>query len=176
MTVYDLIDEAIVDAPPEAVWAALIAEFRGAGRWWVPANTFATVSGSPDEVGAEVAVTVHTKGVDKGGPKLRFTARTRAVEPQRLLSVDYVSGVFRGTSDFYVEPLDGGRTKVGMHFVGRPNGFLKLLAKVADIGAEHSTATSEAFVRLGEILAAESAPAARSGEAAQARKLEGSTR
>lgn len=182
MTGYDLIDEAVVDAPPEAVWEALIAEFRGAARWWTPANTFTATSGAPDEVGGEVAVTVHTKGVDKGGPKLRFTARTRAVEPGRLLSVDYVDGVFRGTSDFYVQPLEGGRTKVGMHFVGRPHGWLKLLAKVADIGAEHSTATSAAFVRLGRILAAEASEAARTGEAGEAaaaadtRQLEGSAR
>ncbi|MGY0490662.1 SRPBCC family protein [Streptomyces sp. WG-D5] len=173
MTGYDLIDEAVVDAPPEAVWEALVAEFRGAARWWVPANTFAVVSGTPDVVGGEVAVTVHTKGVDKGGPKLRFTARTRAVEPGRLLSVDYVDGVFRGTSDFVVEPLDGGRTKVGMHFVGRPHGWLKLLAKVADIGAEHSKATSAAFVALGHVLAEERDRAAR---AAEDRQLEGSAR
>ncbi|WP_405783699.1 SRPBCC family protein [Streptomyces sp. NBC_00859] len=174
MTGYDLIDEAVVDAPPQAVWEALIAEFRGAARWWVPANTFAVVRGAPDEVGGEVAVTVHTKGVDKGGPKIRFTSRTRAVEPGRLLSVDYVEGVFRGTSDFVVEPLQGGRTRVGMHFVGRPHGWLKLLAKVADIGAEHSTGTSEAFVRLGRILAEESAGAGR--PAAGDRHLEGSAR
>ncbi|WP_406134639.1 SRPBCC family protein [Streptomyces sp. NBC_01089] len=174
MTGYDLIDEAVVDAPPQAVWEALIAEFRGAARWWVPANTFAVVSGSPDEVGGEVAVTVHTKGVDKGGPKLRFTSRTRAVEPGRLLSVDYVDGVFRGTSDFVVEPLDGGRTKVGMHFVGRPHGWLKLLARVADIGAEHSAGTSEAFVRLGRVLAEDSPGTGRSTVAD--RHLEGSAR
>ncbi|MEU2249336.1 hypothetical protein [Streptomyces sp. NPDC019224] len=36
---------------------------------------------------------------------------------------------------------------------GRLNGWSKLLAKVVDTGAEHSTAISEASVRLGRILA-----------------------
>ncbi|WP_327358823.1 SRPBCC family protein [Streptomyces sp. NBC_01304] len=155
---YDLIDEAVVDAPPAAVWDALLDEFRGGGRWWVPSNTFAPGSGSPDEVGGEVKVTVHTKGVDKGGPKLRFTARTTAVEPGRRLEIEYVDGVFRGPSEFVLDPVDGGRrTRIGMHFRGRPHGWLKLLAKVADVGAEHSKATSSAFVALDGLLAKERA-------------------
>jgi uncharacterized protein YndB with AHSA1/START domain len=153
MTGYDLIDEAVVDAPPEAVWDMLLAEFRGGSAWWVPANTFSTTSGSADTVGGEVRVTVHTKGADKKGLKLRFTARTTAVDPARRLSVEYVDGVFRGVSDFLLDPVDAGRrTRIGMHFRGRPSGWLKILAKVADIGAEHSKATSEAFVRMGRLL------------------------
>lgn len=169
MTSYDLIDEAVIDAPPDVVWDALIAEFRGGARWWVPANTFAAGSGSPDEVGGEVRVTVHTKGVDKGGPKLRFTSRTTAVERGRRLTVEYVEGVFRGPSDFLLEPLDGGRrTRLGMHFRGRPHGWLKVLAKVADIGAEHSKATSAAFATLGGVLSAANAAGAGSGARAGA--------
>ncbi|MFD7120508.1 SRPBCC family protein [Streptomyces sp. NPDC056652] len=153
MNGYDIIDEAVVDAPADVVWDALVAEFHGAARWWVPANTFATVSGAPDVVGGEVAVTVHTKGVDKGGLKLRFTARTVSVEPGRRLTVEYVDGAFRGPSDFILEPLDDGhRTRVSMHFRGRPHGKLKLLAKVADIGAEHSKATLAAFGSLNTLL------------------------
>ncbi|PRH79449.1 hypothetical protein C6N75_09475 [Streptomyces solincola] len=155
---YDLIDEAVVDAPPAEVWDALLAEFRGGARWWVPANTFATTSGAPDQVGGRVAVTVHTKGADKGGLKLRFTARTTAVDPGRRLDIEYVDGVFRGPSSFVLDPVDGGRrTRIGMHFQGRPHGWLKVLAKVADIGGEHSRATSAAFTALGGVLAGERA-------------------
>ncbi|MER5891372.1 SRPBCC family protein [Streptomyces sp. NPDC001941] len=153
MAGYDLIDEAVVDAPPNVVWDALLKEFNGGAQWWVPANTFATTAGSADTVGGEVAVTVHTKGVDKGGLKLRFTARTTAVEPGRKLSIEYVDGVFRGPSDFVLDPVEGGaKTRIGMHFKGRPHGWLKVLAKVADIGAEHSRATSAAFVALDGVL------------------------
>ncbi|MFE9538460.1 SRPBCC family protein [Streptomyces sp. NPDC006691] len=154
MTTYDLIDEATIDAPADTVWSALVAEFRGARKWWVPANTFTTLSGAPDAVGGRVGVTVHTKGVDKGGPKLRFTARTIAVEPGRRLKVEYVEGVFRGTSTFSLDPIADGRTRISMHFDGRPHGWLKLLAKVADLGAEHSKGTLAAFVSLDRQLSA----------------------
>ncbi|MCB5178554.1 SRPBCC family protein [Streptomyces antimicrobicus] len=153
MTPYDLIDEAVIDAPAAAVWDALITEFRGAKQWWVPHNTFATVSGSPDAVGGEVAVTVHTKGVDNGGLKLRFTARTTAVQPGRRLDIAYVDGVFRGPSTFTLEPLADGRTRLAMHFTARPHGWLKLLSKVADLGAEHSRGTLAAFASLNRHLA-----------------------
>ncbi|MFJ3927843.1 SRPBCC family protein [Streptomyces sp. NPDC090022] len=152
MTTYDLIDEAVIDAPAAAVWDALIAEFRGAEQWWVPYNTFTTVSGSPDEVGGEVGVTVHTKGVDNGGLKLRFTARTTAVEPGRRLDIEYVDGVFRGPSTFLLEPLGDGRTRLSMHFAAGPHGWLKLLSKVADLAAEHSKGTLAAFEALGRQL------------------------
>ncbi|MEV0040363.1 SRPBCC family protein [Streptomyces sp. NPDC050804] len=162
MNGYDIIDEAVVDAPADVVWDALVAEFRGAARWWVPANTFETVSGAPDAVGGLVAVTVHTKGVGNGGPKLRFTARTESVVPGRRMTVEYVDGVFRGPADFILEPLDEGRrTRITMHFQGRPHGKLKLLAKVADIGAEHSKAAQAAFVSLGRQLSAVPAGGAR---------------
>ncbi|WP_446040731.1 SRPBCC family protein [Streptomyces sp. SID1121] len=154
MTGYDIIDEAVVGAPADAVWDALVAEFRGAAAWWVPANTFETVTGAPDVVGGEVAVTVHTKGVDKGGLKLRFTQRTVSVDPGRRLAVEYVDGVFRGPATFVLEPLDGGdRTRVRMHFQGRPQGKLKVISKLADIGAEHSKATLAAFAALDRQLA-----------------------
>ncbi|MFD7898152.1 SRPBCC domain-containing protein [Streptomyces sp. NPDC059479] len=163
MNGYDIIDEAVVDAPADVVWDALVAEFRGAARWWVPANTFETVSGAPDEVGGLVAVTVHTKGVGNGGPKLRFTARTESVVPGRRMTVEYVDGDFRGPADFILEPLDDGRrTRIAMHFRARPHGGkLKLMAKVADIGAEHSKAALAAFVALGKQLSAVPAGGAR---------------
>ncbi|MEV7833365.1 SRPBCC family protein [Streptomyces subrutilus] len=154
MTTYDLIDEAVIDAPADAVWDALVAEFRGAKKWWVPHNTFTAVSGAPDAVGGKVGVTVHTKGEGNGGLKLRFTSRTVAVEPGRRLDIEYVEGVFRGPSTFLLEPLEGGRTRISMHFTGSPHGWLKVLAKVADLGVEHSKATLAAFESLDRQMSA----------------------
>ena len=86
---YDIIDEAVVTAPPKAVWEALVAELRGAAQFWVPHNTFSAGPVPPERVGGETEVTVHAKGVDKGGPKFRFTARTTAVEPHRRLAAHH---------------------------------------------------------------------------------------
>ncbi|WP_433087372.1 alpha/beta fold hydrolase [Dactylosporangium sp. CA-052675] len=149
---YDIVNDAVIGASPERVWDALIAEFQGARKWWVPANTFRTTAGSPDRRGGTVEVTVHPKGVDKGGPKLRFIARTRIVEPGRLLVADYVGGAFSGVSTYRLEPLDGGRTRLQMHFLADPQGPAKILSKLADIAKEHTNATKAAFERLDEQL------------------------
>jgi uncharacterized protein YndB with AHSA1/START domain len=145
---YDIIDEAFIDTSPDLVWQALVAELGGAASFWVPFNTFAA-SAPPDEVGTEVKWTVHSRGVDKGGPKLRFTSRTVAVEPGRRLTAEYFEGVFRGTVDFIVEPARGGLgTRVTIHFQAAPQGFVKVLAKVADVGLKHSQAAQLAFQNL----------------------------
>ncbi|CRK62122.1 hypothetical protein [Alloactinosynnema sp. L-07] len=153
MTDYDLIDEAFINTSPDVVWQALIAELGGARRWWVPTNTFEAGAIPADKVGAEVHVTVHTKGVDKGGPKLKFTSRTTGVVPGRSLTTEYIDGAFRGTGDFLLEEIDGGkRTKLSMHFKGAPQGMLKMLAKVKDLGEAHSQGTQGAFANLNALV------------------------
>lgn len=153
---YDLIDETVIDASPDLVWEALVAELRGAARWWVPYNTFEPGTVPPDQVGGEVEVTVHTRGVDRRGLKLRFTARTRSVDLGRRLAADYVVGVFRGSCEYVLDPVGGGRrTRLSMHFRGRPHGWLRHLARLADIGMEHSKATQSAFANLDAFLSME---------------------
>ncbi|MET0235486.1 MAG: SRPBCC family protein [Kibdelosporangium sp.] len=148
MSGYDIIDEAFIDTSPDLVWQALVAELSGAAGFWVPFNTF-SASGPPDQVGTEVKWTVHPRGVDKGGPKLRFTSRTTAVEPGRRLSAEYFEGVFQGTVTFVVEPANGGLgTRVAIHFKAVPQGFVKVLSKVADVGLNHSKAAQLAFTNL----------------------------
>jgi uncharacterized protein YndB with AHSA1/START domain len=156
MNGYDIIDERVISASPDLVWAALIAELRGAAQWWVPHNTYEPGAVPPDQVGGTVQVTVHTRGVNRPGLKLRFTARTRSVDRPHRLVVDYVAGVFRGSSEFTLNPVDGGRlTRLSMHFRGQPHGWLRHLARVVDIGQEHSKATQSAFANLDARIGAE---------------------
>jgi uncharacterized protein YndB with AHSA1/START domain len=152
MSTYDVRNEVIIDVPPAQVWKALIDEFSGAVGWWRPHNTFVPRSGiRADQAGAVIDVTVHASGADKQGLKLRFAARTSAVDPGKRLVTDYVSGVFRGQATYGLVPLDGGAaTKLWMHFAASPAGFLKVLAKVKDIGEQHGKATDEAFAHLAE--------------------------
>jgi uncharacterized protein YndB with AHSA1/START domain len=151
---FDIVDEAIIDASPAVVWQALVAELNGAAAWWVPHNTYEAGATPPEVVGGETKVTVHTKGVGRGGPKLRFTSRTTAIEPERHWVNEYVDGVFSGTSEFTLSPVDGGeRTRLAMRFQASPNGLLKVLARVKDIGAQHSSATQEAFANLNALVA-----------------------
>ncbi|MFI1567406.1 SRPBCC domain-containing protein [Streptomyces sp. NPDC020490] len=165
MKKYHLVDEALLAAGPDAVWEALVSELAGGARWWVPDNTFEPVDGAPDRVGALTRVTVHTKGVDKGGKKIRFTARTTAVEPGRRLALEYVEGAFRGTAEFTLAPLVDGGTRLAMLFRARPRGGLAVLANLVDIGAQHTHATRAAFARLGRLLPAEPSSAASAASA-----------
>jgi uncharacterized protein YndB with AHSA1/START domain len=161
---YNVVDDGVIDAPPEVVWDELVAELNGARRFWVPHNTFRPGPVPPEQVGGEVQVVVHTRGADKRGLKLRCTARTRVVEPARRLVADYVDGVFRGMGTFTLEPLDGGRrTRLSMTFQALPHGWLTLLARLVDIGAEHSKATRNAFAALDARLSGTWAPAATAG-------------
>ncbi|TCO52816.1 SRPBCC family protein [Actinocrispum wychmicini] len=152
MSGYDIIDEAYIDSSPDLVWHSLVAELSGAASFWLPFNTFES-SGPADELGTTVKWTVHPKGKDKGGPKLRFTSRTVSVVPGRRLTAEYFEGVFRGTADFTVEPVNGGlATRVSLHFTAQPQGLAKVLSKVADIGQKHSDATQLAFANLNTVI------------------------
>lgn len=163
MKKYELVDEALLAAGPDTVWEALLGELAGEARWWVPDNTFEPVDGAPDRIGALTRVTVHTKGVDKGGRKLRFTARTTAVQRAERLALEYVEGAFRGTAEFTLTALEDGGTRLAMSFRAVPQGQLALLARLVDVGALHTRATRAAFGRLSRLLAATPATAPAAG-------------
>lgn len=68
---------------------------------------------------------------------------------------EYVDGVFRGTNEFLLTPVDGGRrTRLRMHFDAQPRGWVALLARVTDVGLEHSAATQSAFANLNALVGA----------------------
>lgn len=149
MAELDLIDRAVIAAPAQSVWQALHAEFLGARAWWVPWNTFEPGVVPPEVVGGETRVTVHSKGVGRGGPQFNFTARTRAVEPDRRWAMDYVDGVFRGSCEFLLAPVDGGRaTELTMAFRAQPRDLASILSRVVDFGHEHSKGIQGAMINL----------------------------
>jgi uncharacterized protein YndB with AHSA1/START domain len=152
MSSYDTVDEAIIDASPEVVWEALLAEFQGARRWWLPHVTFETVGEPVDRVGGEMQVTVHTRGIDRKGLRLRYIARSRTVEPARHLVFDYVTGGFQGWEEFVLAPLDeGARTHVAVHWRARPNGWVRFLAKAVAMDEEHSRVTRDGLANLAQL-------------------------
>ncbi len=166
MSGYDIVDTTFIDTSPDVVWKELVAELSGGASWWVPKNTFKPGPVAPDEPGGETEVTVHPKGVDSGGPKLRFVARTREVEPGKRLAADYVSGAFLGTCEFVLEPAAGGRrTRLSMHFQAEAQGIARVLGKVADLGLEHSQGAQAAFARLNQLVGAGELVVAEGGEA-----------
>lgn len=177
MTRYDVTDTVSVGAPAGRVWDALLAELEGSARWWVPSNTFTPGPVAPASIGGSVDVTVHPRGVGNGGPKLRFSCVTVQSEPGVRLVQEYVSGAFRGTGEFTLQPADDGgtATQLSMRFRADPTENARLLSRLVDIGQEHSRSTRAAFSRLDELLAAEAASSAaadsRAGASTQMRSL-----
>lgn len=153
-TEYNLVDQAVISAPPSQVWEALVAELSGAGRWWARKNAFTPTHLRPDVEGGLTDMTVRPNGIGKPGPVLRFTARTTGVVPEELLRMDYVSGNFSGSGTFRLRPAGAGKTALSMDFNANPEGWLKVLALVKDIGAEHSLGTLAAFRELDTLLGA----------------------
>lgn len=152
-----VLDEKIVHAPAHVVWKALLDELRGAQRFWVPDNTFEPGTPGPEVIGGTTRVTVHTRGYDKRGLKIGFTAQTTEVVVGRRIAYDYVDGALRGHAVFQLVPVGAGRTKIWMRFEGRTVGRFKPLAKV--VPKEHTKAMKAAFERLAALVWTES-PAA----------------
>jgi pimeloyl-ACP methyl ester carboxylesterase len=149
-------DQVDLAAPPATVWAALLDELGGGGRWWLPNNTFVPLAGRVDTPGAALRVEVRPKGRDGGGPVLAFTAVTRVAVAEVLLAMDFVDGCFRGGWRFELSPLaDGGGTRLAVVFEAEPVGWVRALARVVDVGAEHSAGVARAFERLAAHLAEE---------------------
>ncbi|MDV2979898.1 alpha/beta fold hydrolase [Pseudarthrobacter oxydans] len=145
---YNLVDQAVIAAPPAKVWEALIAELSGASGWWNEKNSFTPTHLRPGTEGALTEIAVRPNGMGKPGPELRFTAKTTRVVPAELLRMDYVKGNFSGSGTFRLRPAGHGRTSLSMEFRASPEGWLKLLAMAKDVGAEHSLGTAAAFRKL----------------------------
>lgn len=160
---YNLIDQTVISAPPAQVWDALVAELSGAGRWWAQKNSFTPTHLRPDVDGGLTEMTVRPNGVGKPGPVLRFTAKTTHVVPQEFLRMDYVGGNFSGSGTFRLRAVAEGHTALSMDFRANPEGWLKLLARVKDVGEEHSLGAMAAFRELDRLLG-DAPPAAGAGE------------
>lgn len=156
---YNLVDQAVIPAPPAQVWDALVAELSGAGLWWAEKNTFAPTRLRPDVEGGLTEMTVRPNGKGKPGPVLRFTSKTTGVVPQEFLRMDYVGGNFSGSGTFRLRAIEGGHTALSMDFRANPEGWLKLLARVKDVGVEHSLGAMAAFRELDRLLGGSPEPA-----------------
>jgi len=157
---YAVTDIAVVAAPADRVWQLLIEELAGAGRWWHTHNVFSARK-PIDAVGAVARVRVLPGGAGNPGPQIAYAARTTDVEPRRRLVQTY-TGNFRGTGTFTVEPLGEHASRLAFTFDVEPAGWVRQLARVKDVGVEHSATTRAAFKRLAVLAtdAADGEPAA----------------
>jgi uncharacterized protein YndB with AHSA1/START domain len=143
----DVLDEALINAPPNAVFRALIDQASGKAPWWLP-DLEAEPRGTTqaDRVGALTDVTVHRLGTP------HFTARTVEAVPGQILRVQYVEGDIRGEGTWTLEPA-GTQTLLRFRWRVRPHRWMfRLLAPFVDFGRMHSEVMQIGFVRLSQYL------------------------
>jgi hypothetical protein len=142
MTKYDIVDETIVSADPQAAYDATVAEHDGETRWWKPHMSVQLLEGdSYCQIGSlhANAVAVH------GKLQIKFTTRTSEIAEAQMIRVEYVAGAFRGVGIWRFEGVDG-KTKVSYRWRTSPSGFvLRVLAPLLPIAKSHSDVMKEGF-------------------------------
>lgn len=110
-----------IDAPPRAVWG-VVANPENLPRW---DRHIYEVKGVPKAGLARG--TEYTTGVRFMGARAHASARVLEIEPERYSKIE-IHGLVDGVVETWLEPLDGGRTRlrhrVAYRFKGGPIGEL----------------------------------------------------
>lgn len=140
---YDVIDEEIIYADTKTVYNAILSEFSGHTRYWMPYFGVTLRRGNtPDEIGALMDMTVYSI------PKIRFSVTTTEVEKNRMLRFQYVKGAFRGEGVWKFQNLEG-ITNIIFHWRANPSWLmLRLLGPLIDIPKSHSKVIQAGFKNL----------------------------
>jgi uncharacterized protein YndB with AHSA1/START domain len=145
----DVIDEALIDAPPDEVFRAIVDLHDGKTDWWSPYHTMELRAGTTfAEVGAVVANTVRVRGRFP----IRFTTRTTEVVENKMIRVDYVGGAFRGKATWTFELVDD-MTLLAQRWCTRPAGMLRVAAPLLPVAKSHPDTMRVGFDRLRAFLA-----------------------
>lgn len=139
-------DRCFVAAPPERVFALLLAVDRYAA-WWPRSFRPRVLSQSPLGVGSVVQATV-------AGSKI--TCRIASADPPHRMEVDYIAGPHRGRGVWTLTPQGAG-TDVVYAFDAEPHGpVARLLSHFIDFAAIHSRHMKGVLEGLARAAAAES--------------------
>jgi len=134
MTRIDVTDEAVIDAPPRAVYRAILNEYAGATQLFMPYIKFEPRENTPiKNEGAVIDVTVYPAG----GMNARFAARLTKLVEARLIEEE-VSGDFVGTGTWTLEPTEG-KTRLRFRFNVKTNkASMSLLSPFVNYEKRHS--------------------------------------
>ena len=95
----DVTDEAVIDAPPVAVYKAILNEYAGVTHWWMPVLEFKLRGNKPfDCEGAICDLTAHGSGMSA-----KFSVKITKIVEAKSIEFDY-SGDFLGTGKWTFEP------------------------------------------------------------------------
>ena len=137
----DVIDEAVIDAPPMVVYKALLDEIAGVTHWSSPTVVYKLRGDMPMvREGAIVDLTIRDSGVTT-----RISGKFTKIVEGKSIEEEY-TGDFVGNGIWTFEPTANGKTKVQLRFNARTNRLLfSLLAPFVNIGKKHSDTTQKGF-------------------------------
>lgn len=146
----DVTDEALLDASPAEVFAAVADEATGRSGWWRPTLELYPRPGAPaGQVGSVFDIRI------PGRRPIRFTERIVELVENEHVRLHYIGGDFRGEGLWSFEPVDG-RTRVRFRFHVRPHGLaMRLASHLTDIGRLHSQVAQRGFEGLRRYLQAQ---------------------
>jgi hypothetical protein len=145
MAEYDVTDEAIINAKPDVVYEALLAEYSGKTHWWMPFLEVKLLEGSaPDELGALIEVSAHDKVTTK------FVMKTIETKKNELWRLQYLEGIWLGEGLWKLEAVNG-NTKISYRFHGRPSRLLiRILATFINMPKSHSKIWKAGYAALNK--------------------------
>jgi len=145
MAEYDVIDEAIINAKPDVVYEALLAEYAGKTNWWMPLLEAKLREGNaPDELGALLEVSVHGKTPTK------FIMKTIETKKNELWRLQYMEGPLRGEGEWKLEAINDD-TKVSYHLHAHPSGLLvRIVANFINMPKSHSKTWKAGYAALNK--------------------------
>jgi hypothetical protein len=156
MPTYDCVDEAVIDATPSEIIAALADEFAGRTQWWMPTWRARVRDGREwPEVGCVVDVAASTRpgGADRRDA-VRQVLRVTDVDPDRRIVAEQVRGPFRGTVEWVFTPAGDHRTRVATYWRGRSVGLWSVVLRFYDVEDEHSRIDQAGFRAMQQLFAA----------------------
>jgi len=147
MTKIDVIDETIIDSPPEVVYKAVLDEYAGVTNWWMPILEFKLRGDIPiDREGAISDITMRTKGVTS-----KVSVKVRKIVEAKSIEMDF-DGHFVGSEEWIFEPIDG-KTKVQLRWHGRTNRLLfTIFSPFTNVAKGHSEVIQKGFKALNNYL------------------------
>lgn len=149
-----VVDEAIIDADPLAVFKALIDESNGRTHWWMPSLEAKPRDGKPiGEDGSIIDITVHRFGTPK------FAVRLARAVAGRALTWEVFEGDSLGVGEWTFEAVGPGKTKVVFRWDVVPKRALYRIFPSSMLGRVHSGVMKAGFEGMNRYLTQRAATA-----------------
>jgi len=148
MPSWNVVDEAIIDADPSEVFKALLDEYTGVSRWWMPFLEIKLRGGEKTlQKGAVFDITVP----DRYRGKTKLVGKITDIIESKLIKYD-LEGDYLGNAEWTLEPLDG-KTRLRFRWNTKSNRFLiTLVSPFINIARGHSRVMELGFKGLNNYL------------------------